>query len=314
MKRPDCDNKELSLVQLCLVIYMKKTYFIVLLLVVSTMNAKVSKLEKEVLLELFKNTHGENWMNSWQLDQPMSTWHGVEIENDHVIGLNLFNNKLIGQIPSSIGNLKYLKILNLAFNQLHGQIPSEITGLQKLKILRLGKNNLTGSIPDNIGDMMSLEVLDVYDNDLSGTLPSSIGKLINIRLFVLSNNAIEGEIPKSIGDLIQLEGLELAYNKINGQLPKSLGRLINLNRLILSENNLNGVVPEEVFALPKLRMLQLQNNNLGVDLEMEKSVKNSNFVLLDMGNKSLRFKNDDIQDFRIDRQTRMADTKFEDVD
>lgn len=314
MKGLDCYNKELSLGQLYQAIYMKKTCFIVFLLVVSTMNAKVSEIEKKVLLELFKNTHGENWTNSWQLDQPINTWHGVEIKNDHVVGLNLFNNKLIGQLPTSIGKLKYLKILNVAFNQLHGEIPSEITNLQKLEILRLGKNNLTGSIPENIGDMRSLEVLDVYDNKLSGTLPSSIGKLINIRLFVLSNNAIQGEIPNAIGDLIQLKGLELGNNKFDGHLPKSLGQLINLNRLVLSENNLMGDVPEEIFALPELRILQLQNNNLGVDVELKKSVKKSNYALIDMGYKSLRFKNNDIRDFGIDRQTRMADTKFEDVD
>ena len=123
---------------------MKKICFIAFLLVVSAMNAKVSKVEKEVLLELFKSTQGEYWTNSWQLDQPINTWHGVEIENDHIVGLNLFNNNLIGQLPNTIGKLKHLKILNVAFNQLHGQIPSEITSLQKLKILRLGKNNLRG--------------------------------------------------------------------------------------------------------------------------------------------------------------------------
>ncbi len=140
---------------------MKKICFIVFLLVVSTMNAEVPKVEKEVLLELFMNTQGENWTNTWRLNQPITTWYGVQIENNHIVGLNLFNNNLVGQLPNSIGKLKHLVLLNVAFNQLNGQIPMGITSLRQLNVLRMGKNRFSGSIPENIGDLQSLEILDL---------------------------------------------------------------------------------------------------------------------------------------------------------
>jgi hypothetical protein len=80
------------------------------------------------------------------------------------------------------------------------------------------------------------------------------------------------------------------------------------------ENNLIGSVPENVFALPKLRLLQLQNNQLGVDVELEDSIKKSNYALFDTGYKTLHFENDLLHDLEINEQIRMADTKFEDVD
>ncbi len=78
------------------------------------MNADVPKVEKEVLLELFRNTQGENWTNTWRLNQPITTWYGVQIENNHIVGLNLFNNNLVGQLPNSIGKLKHLAVLNVS--------------------------------------------------------------------------------------------------------------------------------------------------------------------------------------------------------
>ena len=111
-----------------------------------------------------------------------------------------------------------------------------------------------------------------------------------------------------------MEVLELGNNKIEGSLPVGLGKLVNLNRLVLHENQLSGAVPSAILTLPKLRVLQLQNNRFGIDLELKEAMKESSFALFDMGLKTLRFKNDDIHDFDIERQSRMADTKFEDMD
>ncbi|XP_042485000.1 receptor-like protein Cf-9 homolog [Macadamia integrifolia] len=53
----------------------------------------------------------------------------------------------MGQIPSSLENLRELESLNLSRNALSGQIPSQLTSLTSLAILDLSDNNLTGSIP-----------------------------------------------------------------------------------------------------------------------------------------------------------------------
>jgi len=83
---------------------------------------------------------------------------------------------------------------------------------------------------------------------------------------------------------------------------------------VLHENQLSGTVPSAVLSLPNLKVLQLQNNKLGVDLVLRKSENISEYALFDAGYKPVRFKIDDIQKINIERQTRMADTKFEDVD
>ncbi|PWK25759.1 hypothetical protein LX92_00502 [Maribacter polysiphoniae] len=279
-----------------------------------SMYAKVPQSEKEVLLALYNNTQGENWTTSWSLNKPVSKWYGVQVEDDHVVGIDLFNNNLVGQLPNSISKLEKLRELNLAFNRLNGEIPEGITSLKHLKVLRMGKNSLTGSIPENIGNLQSLEILELLDNDLSGELPSSIGKLVNIKSIVLSSNELEGEIPDSIGSLTQLEALELGDNKIKGEIPENMGKLLNLNRLVLLENQLIGFVPNNILSLPKLRLLQLQNNNLGMDMAFQKSGNEANYAIFDVGQKILHFDQKPIPKFEFKADTRMADTKFEDED
>jgi len=95
----------------------------------------ISNTEKEALIDLYKHTDGANWTMSWDLSKPVSTWHGVRIENNTVTSITLFNNNLRGNLPNSIGKLKNLKVLNMAFNFIEGTIPEEITYLNKLVVL-----------------------------------------------------------------------------------------------------------------------------------------------------------------------------------
>ena len=53
-------------------------------------------------------------------------------------------------MPESIGNLTNLSWLNLYNNQLMGEIPSEIGNLTSLSYLSLHNNELTGEIPPEI--------------------------------------------------------------------------------------------------------------------------------------------------------------------
>ena len=78
------------------------------------MQASVSTAEKETLLKLYYATDGSNWTSKWDLNAPVSTWFGVEVQNDKVVSLQLPENNLVGVLPSEISNLIYLKKLNLA--------------------------------------------------------------------------------------------------------------------------------------------------------------------------------------------------------
>ena len=82
---------------------MKKVSTLFLFLVASvSMLANVSATEKEALLKLYSNTNGSQWTKKWDLKAPVSSWYGVKIVGDKVIGLDLSNNNLVGELPVEI--------------------------------------------------------------------------------------------------------------------------------------------------------------------------------------------------------------------
>jgi len=129
--------------------------------------------EYNALIDLFQSTDGENWKHGWDLSAPVYSWHGVEVEDGHVTGLNLFDNDLRGEIPNTISSLSNLKSLNLSFNQLEGDLPSSITELSALEGLRLEMNNFKNEIPnlmDSFKNLKELPVLDVSIEDIKTRL------------------------------------------------------------------------------------------------------------------------------------------------
>ena len=78
--------------------------------------ANVIEKDKKVLLDIYKNTNGDEWLTKWDLETPVSQWHGIKVHNNRVVAIDLLENNLVGQLPESIGELQYLQSLNLAFN------------------------------------------------------------------------------------------------------------------------------------------------------------------------------------------------------
>ena len=113
--------------------------------------------------------------------------------------------KLSGQIPTSIGNLKFLDYLNLESNMLTGEIPPEIGNLGFLTYINLNNNYLTGNIPSEIGNLLSLEQFEIGVNYITGEIPPEIGNLLYLRWFGMYNCDLTGEIPPEIGNLVFLE-------------------------------------------------------------------------------------------------------------
>src|SRR5690606_36277697 len=89
----------------------------------TAVNAMVPKSEKAVLLELYNSTQGQKWNTAWDIGTPVDTWYGVTVQNGHVVEINLLRNNLVGSLPKSLGDLKFLVSLNLAFNTISGEIP-----------------------------------------------------------------------------------------------------------------------------------------------------------------------------------------------
>ena len=85
--------------------------------------------------------------------------------------LDLSNNQLSGQIPTSLGALKALKLLNISGNKLSGKIPSSFGDLENIETLDLSHNKFFGSIPPTLTKLQQLTILDVSNNELVGPIP-----------------------------------------------------------------------------------------------------------------------------------------------
>ena len=216
------------------------------------------------LMALYNSTGGANWTRStnWGSTVPLHNWARVTTDpNGRVLLLDLWENNLIGTLPSSLGSLTKLTELSLLGNQLSGTIPSSLGNLTNLEILQLNQNQLTGSIPSSLGSLTNLTVLNLWDNQLTGTLPSSLGKLTNLTSLSLLGNQLSGRIP-DLGRLASLRGLYLSRNQLTGEIPAWLSSLTNLQNLYLNENQLTGEIPASLGSLTNLVQLYLNGNQL----------------------------------------------------
>ncbi|KAJ4728600.1 Receptor-like protein [Melia azedarach] len=100
---------------------------------------------------------------------------GIKMEyqklSNLVTAIILSNNKFVGQIPTSIANLKGLQTLNLSNNNLEGHIPPSLNNLIMLESLDFSNNKLSGEIPQQLGDLTALAFFNVSHNHLIGRIP-----------------------------------------------------------------------------------------------------------------------------------------------
>ncbi|PNX73248.1 receptor-like protein kinase, partial [Trifolium pratense] len=90
-----------------------------------------------------------------------------------LIAIDISSNKISGEIPRVIGDLKGLVLLNLSNNFLIGSIPSSLGKLSKLEALDLSLNSLSGKLPQELTQLTFLEFFNVSFNNLSGPIPQN---------------------------------------------------------------------------------------------------------------------------------------------
>ena len=125
--------------------------------------AEVPEIEREALVAFYDSTNGEEWISNtnWLTGDPcIDAWSGVACdESANIIGLNLVQNNLVGQIPAEVGNLSSLQILDTSFNfLLKGKIPKTLGNLIHLAELRLHGTRLGGWIPSELGNLTNLQI------------------------------------------------------------------------------------------------------------------------------------------------------------
>jgi len=206
------------------------------------MNAQISSSERQILIDLYTATDGENWTNTWDLNKTASNWQGITIEENKVIGISLLFNNMTGELPATIGGLDYLEILELSFNKLHGSIPTEIGDLENLKIVAFNGNDLTGRIPPSLGNLNQLTQLHLSSNQLTGKIPETLINLNNLEVLNVFDNDLSGKIPSQLAYTRSLRELIVAENNFEAtnefsNLILSSGASIDLkdNHVILPE-------------------------------------------------------------------------------
>lgn len=256
-------------------------------------NISCATQDSLALVDLYQATNGPNWRNTWDLTQPMSSWHGVTTnDNGCLLYLSLGNNLVGGNIPAEIGSFSKVEYINLSANNFTSIAP-EIGNLTRLEDLRLNDNpRLGGILPKEIGNLSNLKILYLNNTLLQGALFPEIGNLTNLEILSLYRNQITS-IPPEIGNLNKLRHLSLYFNQLSslppeiGQLssltylnahtnqitslPSTIGQLTNLIEFSVSTNQITGNIPIELTKLNKLQKLFLSNNQISGEIPSELS-------------------------------------------
>ena len=72
--------------------------------------------DREALVAIYNATNGEFWARrqDWLSNAPIGTWYGVTTnDSGRVTELDLSENRLVGEVPSELGNLASLQELYL---------------------------------------------------------------------------------------------------------------------------------------------------------------------------------------------------------
>jgi len=225
-------------------------------------NVTPSPQDYSALLKFFNELGGKNWREPWNLNNPVNTWTGVELDEEgRVFAINLPNNNVTGDLSDALTNDGILvsinlRYLNLSGNRIIGRIPPNIGSLTDLEYLDLSKNELSGSVPPSIGNLTKLVTLWLGYNNLT-TIDVDFSRLTDLRNLFLQFNEFD-KLPDNIGDLKNLEVLSLKGNKFK-TLPSTLGKLSKLKYLDISENELEQV-PASITNLMDLESLLMHTN------------------------------------------------------
>ncbi|XP_058739178.1 receptor-like protein 9DC3 [Vicia villosa] len=107
------------------------------------------------------------------------------------------SNKGHIMVYEKLQNFYSLIVIDISSNKISGEIPKVIGELKGLVLLNLSNNNLVGSIPSSLGKLSNLEALDLSLNNLSGKIPQQLTQLTFLEFFNVSFNNLAGPIPQN---------------------------------------------------------------------------------------------------------------------
>ncbi|XP_022717336.1 receptor-like protein 12 isoform X1 [Durio zibethinus] len=174
--------------------------------------------------------------------------------------LFLPSNNFTGRLPSPPPSLRWFMVSD---NNLVGDIPSSICNVRSLQGLSLFKNNLVGTIPQCLGNLsFSLVDLELQMNNFHGTIPGNFSEGCSLRNFNLNSNQLKGSLPRSWVNCRDLKLLDLANNNLNDTFPHWLG-ILDIEILVLRSNRFYGRIDnfEVTSSFSHLRIIDLSHND-----------------------------------------------------
>ncbi|KAI3449573.1 hypothetical protein Pfo_006238 [Paulownia fortunei] len=228
---------------------------------------------------------GSNYFASWDFTSDPCNFAGVYCDGDKVIALNLGDPRagspgLTGRLDPAIGKLSALAELTIVPGRVVGVLPHTLSQLKYLRFLAVSRNFISGEIPASLGQLRGLQTLDLSFNQLSGSIPFAIGTLPALSNVILCHNRLTGSIPPFVSQALtrldlkhndlsgslspvglppSLQYLSLSWNRLTGPVDRVLSRLNQLNYIDLSMNQFTGCIPGNLFSFP-ISNLQLQRN------------------------------------------------------
>ncbi|KAH0470989.1 hypothetical protein IEQ34_000712 [Dendrobium chrysotoxum] len=275
---------------------------------VATENQFIGVFPKQIFL--LKNLHHLDISNNPMFSGSLPKF----LEESKLITLDLYGTNFSGNLPDTIGNLKFLKYLSLSGCQFSGRIPPSIGNLSQLDILDLSGNNFSGDLEfEFIKDLKNLVVLDLSNNGLSlnswdAYNESFLSSFPNISYLAIASCNLT-KIPSFINYQHMLTILDISNNRIHGEMPSWFWRISGLNLscnmltrvaepplnlttynndfayIDLHSNMLEGPIPP--LPLTKLEFLDFSNNHFTSFISFNVATHQNSLSYIFLGNNSL---------------------------
>ncbi|XP_030476917.2 receptor-like protein EIX2 [Syzygium oleosum] len=177
--------------------------------------------------------------------------------------LDLGINKLFGNLPDSLGNLKKLRYLQFSINSFQGSIPRTIGNMSSLIEFYVGNNRMSG-IPESFGQLSTLVAVGLSENLWEGVVTerhlANLSSLTDLDLYKASPNiSLAFDIAPSWIPPFKLRYLNIRSCQLGPEFPTWLKNQNDLRTVVMNNANISGTIPNWFFQLN----LQLDELNVG---------------------------------------------------
>lgn len=215
---------------------------------VTSDNPQEQKSVRDILIEFYHATGGDNWINNdnWCTDAPMEEWYGIYVFEGKINSINLNRNNLTGYgVLSGLKELFYFQAIG---NNLTGL---DVSGCEGLTGLDCRENQITSL---NLTGCTALNSLDVQYNNLTTLDLSTCYSMKNIDC---SYNSLRGELDLShCPKLTDFYGRKNYLNKVN------FSGCSELEFFHCNENQLTGEI--DFSGLQHIFTITLYDNQLSL--------------------------------------------------